>query len=172
MLAVIKVVSRVADVLAALTRWATGLCLLALLVAVSTQIIGRHVLHSTPAWAEVFASVMMAWLSLLGVAYAVRVDENMVIALLPDVLSGKARRALLVVISLTGLVFATMLLDASIEQLSLLGHSTIIGLNISTRWLFMSAPIAAGLMIIFLVERTLLALATRDGPTTGNETTL
>lgn len=172
MLTVATIVSRVADVFAAVARWAIGLCLLALVAAVTTQIVGRHLLHATPSWTEVFASLMMTWLSFLGAAYAVRLDENMAIAVLPDMLSGRARTALLVVISLAGLVFAAMLMQASAEQLSLLGSSTIIGLGISTRWLYFSAPVACGLMLLFLVERLLLALTSPNGPETGNEVQL
>jgi TRAP-type transport system small permease protein len=169
---IVLTVSRIADVVAAAARWAVGLCLLALLAAVGIQIFGRHVLHATPSWTEVFASLMMTWLSFLGAAYAVRLDENMTIAVLPEALSGWPRTALLAIISLIGMAFAYMLLIASVEQLSLLGRSTIIGLGVSTRWLYISAPIAAGIMLLFLVERLLLALVTRSGPATGNEVTL
>jgi TRAP-type C4-dicarboxylate transport system permease small subunit len=169
MLTVTAVMSRVVSVSAKVVRWAMGLCLLALLAAVSIQIFGRHVLHSTPAWSEVFASLMMTWLSFLGAAYAVRMDEHMAITVLPNFLGGRLRSALLAVISLVGLVFAVYLLRASLEQLSFLGNSTIIGLNLSTRWLFLSAPVASGLMVLFLVERLLLSVTTREGPVTGNE---
>jgi TRAP-type C4-dicarboxylate transport system permease small subunit len=167
-----SIVTRVADVVAAVARWVIGLCLFALLAAVATQIFGRHVLHATPPWTEVFASLMMTWVSFIGAAYAVRLDENMAIQLLPDALSGWSRSAILVVISLIGMAFAYMLLVAAVEQLSLLGRSTIIGLSISTRWLYLSAPIASGLMLLFLAERLLLALVTREGPETGNEVSL
>ncbi|SFJ58655.1 TRAP transporter small permease [Aerobium aerolatum] len=172
MLNVASIVTRVADVVATVARWVIGLCLFALLAAVATQIFGRHVLHSTPSWTEVFASLMMTWLSFIGAAYAVRLDENMAIAVIPEALSGWARTILLVIIGIVGMIFGYLLLDASIEQLSLLGSSTIIGLGISTQWLYLSAPIAAGLMLLFLAERMLLALVTRDGPATKNEVSL
>jgi len=167
--AVTATVTRVANVFATAARWAIGLCLLALLAAVAIQIFGRHVFHSTPAWTEVFASLMMTWLSFLGAAYAVRLDENMAITVLPDAMTGRMRTALLIVIGLVGMVFAVMLLQASIEQLTLLAGSRIIGLGVSTRWLYMSAPVALALMLLFLVERILLTLTTREGPETGNE---
>lgn len=146
-----------------------GLCLIALLTAVSIQIVGRHVFHATPAWTEVFASLMMTWLSFLGAAYAVRADEHMAITVLPSLLKGWMRSAILALISLAGLIFSVYLLRASLEQLSLLGNSTIIGLDLSTRWLFLSATASSGLMVLFLIERLLLSLTTREGPVTGNE---
>jgi TRAP-type C4-dicarboxylate transport system permease small subunit len=167
--AVTAFVSRLANVFARVTRWTIGLCLVGLLVAVSIQIFGRHVLHITPPWSEVSASLMMTWLSFLGAAYAVRLDENMAITVLPDGTSGWLRTALLVIIALVGMAFAFVMLTASMEQLTFLGGSTIIGLGISTRWLFMSAPVAFCLMILFLSERLLLALTTSQGPVTGNE---
>jgi TRAP-type C4-dicarboxylate transport system permease small subunit len=151
-----SIVVRLADLSSILLRWALGLTLAALLGAVAIQVVGRHVLHATPPWTEVFASLMMTWISFLGAAYAIRTNENMAITVLDETLRGPFRTGLGIIIALFSGWFAWLLLTAGTEQLFLVGNATIIGLPVSTVWLYLSAPVSAVFMFLFLLEGVLL----------------
>ena len=52
--------------------WTSVFGLICLIAAVSLQIFGRHVLNSTPTWAESLALLLVLYVTMLGMAVGVR----------------------------------------------------------------------------------------------------
>jgi TRAP-type transport system small permease protein len=84
-------------------------CLLAVILCVQWQVIGRYVLNDTPTWAEALAMLLVLFVTAFGLAVGVRdaghVGLESLIGLLPDVWR---RRVELLVHGLVGVFGALM----------------------------------------------------------------
>lgn len=154
-----SIIGRIAGICAILLRWFLGFGLALLLIAVIVQVGGRYLLNWTPAWAEVLSGLLLVWLTFLGAALAVRSDYNLRITLLPDKLAGIARKALVIVVAMATGAFAWVMLTAGIEQVQLTRASRILGMDLSSAWLYLSAPVSAAFMLVFLIEQVVAQIA-------------
>lgn len=150
----------VASLLARLNYWCVALGTAALLGSVTIQVVGRYFFSYTPAWSSVLAAYLLTWITLLGAAYATRAGINLSVDLVERLLPARHRALLQIVIDLSCLMFAGILLVAGIHQVSVTSALRSYGLGVSASWLYLSAPVAAALMIIFLIERLLGRLLT------------
>jgi len=68
--------------------------MVALVAAVSWQVISRYVFASPSSWTEEVARFLMIWIGLLGAAYAFRTRAHLGLDLLPKKLTGRSAETL------------------------------------------------------------------------------
>lgn len=68
--------------------------IVALVAAVSWQVISRYIFASPSSWTEEVARFLMIWVGLLGAAYAFRTGVHLGLDLLPNKLSGRSAQIL------------------------------------------------------------------------------
>jgi len=97
---------------AALARacmWTSVFGLVCLIVAVTLQIVGRHVLNSTPTWAESLALLLVLYVTMLGAAVGVRDAGHIGFESLLDALPPAGQRRLRIFIHLLVLLFGVLM---------------------------------------------------------------
>ena len=85
---------RIARVLDAVLNNVLITLMVALVAAVSWQVISRYVFASPSSWTEEVARFLMIWVGLLGAAYAFRSGVHLGFDLLPNKLSGRPAQIL------------------------------------------------------------------------------
>ena len=83
--------------------------LVCLIVAVTLQIVGRHVLNSTPTWAESLALLLVLYVTMLGAAVGVRDAGHIGFESLLDALPPAGQRRLRIFIHLLVLLFGVLM---------------------------------------------------------------
>jgi TRAP-type transport system small permease protein len=84
--------------------------LVAIIVAVATQVFGRYVLNDTPTWAEALAMVLVLYVTMLGAAVGVRdaghIGMESLLVLVPEKIRHKLELVIHALVALFGVLMA------------------------------------------------------------------
>jgi TRAP-type C4-dicarboxylate transport system permease small subunit len=155
-----QAITRILD---SILRPALVLLMIALVTAVSWQVISRYVFASPSSWTEEVARFLLIWIGVLGAAYAFRTGVHLGLDVLPQKLTGKAGEALKLFILAAVMLFSVTVLIIGGGNLvaltwELKQYSAVLGLPIS--YVYSVIPIT-GVMIC------LYALAAVSGVDVG-----
>jgi TRAP-type C4-dicarboxylate transport system permease small subunit len=143
--------------LARACMWLGIFGLVALIVAVTTQVVGRYVFNNTPTWAESLALLLVLYVTMFGTAVGVRdaghIGLESFLVLAPDHLRLKMEYLIHALVLLFGLAMA--------YNCAFLAHSVwsyrLPTLWISEGWKYVPAAMAGVLIVLFSIEH-LIAL--------------
>jgi TRAP-type C4-dicarboxylate transport system permease small subunit len=144
--------------LARACMWLGIFGLVALIVAVTTQVVGRYVFNNTPTWAESLALLLVLYVTMFGTAVGVRdaghIGLESFLVLAPDRLRLKMEYLIHALVLLFGLAMA--------YNCAFLAHSVwdyrLPTLWISEGWKYVPAAMAGVLIVLFSIEH-IIALA-------------
>lgn len=138
--------------------WVSIMGLVLLIAAVSLQIFGRHVLNSTPTWAESLSLLLVLFVTMLGAAVGVRDAGHIGFESLVELLPASARRAVQLLIHALVLLFgAIMSWNCAILAESV--HTYMIpNLGISEAWKYAPATLSGALIAVFSFEHIVALL--------------
>ncbi|EJO29530.1 TRAP transporter small permease [Achromobacter marplatensis] len=146
---------------AALARacmWTSVFGLICLIVAVTLQIVGRHVLNSTPTWAESLALLLVLYVTMLGAAVGVRDAGHIGFESLLDALPPAGQRRLRVFIHLLVLLFGVLMAwNCGVLAESVAAYK-IPNLGISNAWKYIPATLSGTLIALFSIEHIIAIL--------------
>jgi len=128
--------------------------MVALVAAVSWQVISRYVFASPSSWTEEVARFLMIWIGLLGAAYAFRTRAHLGLDLLPKKLTGRSAETLrlftlvvVVLFSVTVLIIGGGKLVALTWELR--QYSAVLGLPIA--FVYSVIPTAGLLICLYAI---------------------
>ena len=132
--------------------------IVALLSAVLYQVFGRHVLNSTPTWAESLSLLLVLYVTMMGAAVGVRdgthIGFESVLQMVPD----GPRRIMMIVVHVLVLVFGLLMIwNCAILTESVHAYK-IPNLGLSEGWKYMPATISGGLIMLFSAEHIIAVL--------------
>nr|WP_319387859.1 TRAP transporter small permease [uncultured Cohaesibacter sp.] len=160
-----KIKSNVEFALASITS-----TMLVVLVALAIwQVFTRYVLKTPALFTEELLRFSMIWMGLLGAAYAFGIKEHLSLGILPSMLSGRKRKALVLFNDLVVLFFAFFILflggmravESSMQQFSPI-------LRLPMGQVYYILPITAVLIFVLQGLNTILALTSSEEPPAGN----
>lgn len=135
--------------------------LVCLIMAVSYQIFGRHVLNDTPTWAESLSLLLVLYVTMLGAAVAVRDAGHIGFESLADLLPAAARQRLQLFVHGLVLLFGALMA----WYCGLLAESVhtykIPNLGLSEGWKYAPATLSGGLIVLFSLEHIIAILRNR-----------
>ncbi|MEF2072614.1 TRAP transporter small permease [Consotaella aegiceratis] len=132
-----------------------------LVVVVVIQVGSRYIFNNPTTWTEETARFLFIWLGLIGAAYASGGMRHLSIDLLPVLLSGIARRALLMALELMVIAFAGGVMvygGYSLAARTLQTGQVTPALNLPMGWIYFAVPIS-GAFIVFYALIHLIRLA-------------
>jgi TRAP-type C4-dicarboxylate transport system permease small subunit len=152
---------RIARVLDAVLNSVLITLMVALVAAVSWQVISRYVFASPSSWTEEVARFLMIWVGLLGAAYAFRSGVHLGFDLLPNKLSGRSAQILKIFTLGAVILFSVTILIVGGSNLVVLTwelkqYSAVLGLPIAFDYAVI--PSAGALICIYAI-----AAATDEG---------
>ncbi|SKA12617.1 TRAP transporter small permease [Consotaella salsifontis] len=136
-----------------------------LVVVVVIQVGSRYIFNNPTTWTEETARFLFIWLGLIGAAYASGGMRHLSIDLLPVLLSGVARRVLLMALELLVIGFAGAVMirgGYSLAARTLQTGQVTPALHLPMGWIYFAVPIA-GAFIVFYALMHLVRLV-QDRP--------
>ena len=142
---------KITNILDTVLKSALIILMVALVAAVSWQVISRYGFTSPSSWTEEVARFLLIWIGVLGAAWAFRTGVHLGLDVLPKKLTGKAAQSLKLFILLMVVAFAFAVLvigGGSLVMLTweLKQYSAVLGLPIA--FVYSVIPIT-GLLICF-----------------------
>lgn len=150
--------ARACAVLARLCMVLSVTGLVCLIMAVSYQIFGRHVLNRTPTWAESLSLLLVLYVTMMGAAVAVRDAGHIGFESLADLLPPAGRRRLQLFVHGLVLLFGVLMA----WYCGLLAESVhtykIPNLGLSEGWKYAPATLSGVLIVLFSIEHIIALL--------------
>jgi len=157
------------DKLYGLTKIMTFIGFVALFICVMLQIICRYVLEIPLPWSDELARYLLVWVSLLAVSIAFRNDSNIRLDFFISQCPPLIRHGVWVLFNLLTLAFLGLLVYYGIPNATIGKFTCSPGLtscfpntSISMFLPYLSVPVAAGLMIINLIDYIMHNFKTKE----------
>ncbi|WMD20116.1 TRAP transporter small permease [Achromobacter seleniivolatilans] len=144
--------------LARMCMWTSVFGLVCLIIAVTLQIVGRHVLNNTPTWAESLALLLVLYVTMLGAAVGVRDAGHIGFESLQDALPATAQRRLRIFIHLLVLLFGVLMAWNCAMLAESVAAYKIPNLGISNAWKYIPATLSGTLIALFSIEHIIAIL--------------
>jgi TRAP-type C4-dicarboxylate transport system permease small subunit len=143
-------------------RLVSVLCLVALMVVLAGNIVGRYTGTLPMPWFDEIVAALFAWMVFIGAAALWREREHFAIDLVPVMADGTvAGRPLRMLISLLGLIFALVLTwYGSIYALKTTATTPI--LSFPQAWVYACVPVAGAVMVIYALRDFILSTQTSN----------
>lgn len=153
---------RTSDALNRIAIILAAACVLAMFGVVFLQVIARYVFASPPFWTEELGRWLMVWAALLGASVAFKFHADPSLVVIPRTNSAR-RRLQLVARMVAAWLFLAPVIYFSVPYVERQFGRLSEGLEVSTAWLALSLPVAAGL-ICFHAFAELVRLLITDLP--------
>ena len=133
-----------------------GISLVVITLIIPWGVFTRFVLNSASSWPEPLAILLMIWLSFLSAIVCYREHLHIGVGMIPDMLEGRARQALGVVVELCMLVTNLFLLWFGVKLCMATWYQTIAEFPImSVGVSYLPVPIGGAITSVFVIERFL-----------------
>lgn len=126
------------------------------------SVIWRYVLNNSIIWAEELIRYMFIWLFFLAMPEVTRCGAHLALDLLPNKLTGNARKALLVAIEVLCIVFdiVIMIYGSKIAAINMAQRTA--SLRIPYGYVYAAIPVGAAIMLVFSARRIVLILEGKE----------
>lgn len=135
---------------------AAALLLAGVLLIAGARVAGRYLLGESLPWSEELTRLLFVWLVLIGASRA----NHMRIDFIPDLLRGRARRCLELVVAALSVGLLGLLVWKAFGLIKLTTYDRYTALDLSLQYLYWSLIVGGGLWI----ATTLLALLDPERP--------
>ena len=150
--------TRLCDGLSQASLMVAVLLLIAVVLCVQWQVVGRYLLNDTPTWAEALALLMVLYLTALSVAVGVREASHIGLESLVGLLPPAWRRRVELLIHALVAVFGGFMVHAGWLWTTLKWNERMPMLGIPEGMEFLPLLIAGALIVLFSVEHIIALL--------------
>jgi TRAP-type transport system small permease protein len=141
-----------------------ALLFLALFLVTMLNIVLRNVGGVAWMWIPAFSRLTFVWIVFLGLALAYRRGDHLVVDVLLARLRGRARRAATLLIHAALIPFALMLLVYGRDVAAVRMRVRFDTWHWPTGWAYAAVPVAAAILLAFVVERLVITWQERSKP--------
>jgi len=117
-------------------------------ILIILQVISRFVINFPLTWSEELSRYLMIYIVFLGAGLAMRHNNLISIELLPELLSGNKRRAVIILVMIISIIFFAILFKQGIDILSMVKMQSSPGLQLSMSIPYASIPIGSFVLAI------------------------
>jgi TRAP-type transport system small permease protein len=147
------------DVLAKIAEFVMVTLMVAMVSLVTYQVFQRYVLEYTPPWSEELAVYLMIWFGIIGIPVGVRLNAHMSLHYFADKMPKGVQKVstFITYLMMLGYVGVLAYQGAQMVMLTMPQLSPAMGLPVGL--VYLSLPVAAVLMGIFILEKMVNAIA-------------
>ncbi len=151
------------DALIEAVRWSAMAALFTLVVLVVAAVVVRYfgILGGSLHWVDEASRFIMVWIAMLGSVVALDRGAHLAVALVPDALGPRGRRAVLLVANLLSIAFTVVLAWKGWELSQRTMRQVSPSLGLPMGYVYLAIPVAAALMTVQLAAYTLLRRESR-----------
>ena len=128
--------------------WLLAALLAAMTVLIAWQVFARYVAGDSLTFSEEVARFLMVWLTMLGAAYALRQGGLPAMQLLPDLLSGRGRLAVVTAAHLVSVAFYTVLVIHGWEISRAVAYQSAPATGLSMMWPMLALSAGGALALV------------------------
>lgn len=141
-------------VMVALMLWMT--------FALSVQVLFRYAFHKGFVWTDESARYCMIWMVFIGATEILLNDDHIKVTVIEDLLHGTAKKVLVLIQDIAGLVFSFIMAVYSFPQVKLASKALSSNMNINMGIVYAIFPVVTILMVLAYVFRIILLFAKKD----------
>jgi C4-dicarboxylate transporter DctQ subunit len=135
-------------------RWTIIGLMFLMTVIVFAQIFFRYVFNIPLGWSEELARFAFVWVSFIGASALMRVREHINVTVFIDIMPSRLKAACVLTANLCAMICVYFFLIGGIELTQNEWRQLAPALQIPMGWVYISIPIAASLMGIWIVLQT------------------
>lgn len=148
-----------------LERWCLALLMGGMATMIVIQVVLRYIFQNSLVWSEELVRWLFIWSIWVGIAYAFKTRQHIRITALADILQGRKRLALEIVLQIVIAVFFLWCAwlgwkqansPSILRQASVAMHWPFTGKAVGTAWLYLSLPVGA-LLSVFRLGQNIAA---------------
>ena len=143
---------RINDVSIRLCSYAVIVLMISITAVVCAGVFWRYILNDALSWTEETAKFLMVWMVFAGAPIALRQGGHASIDILPNMLPGRLRQGLFVLVYLMIIGFLAVLIDQGIAFALQAKSQTTATTNISMLYIFSAMPIGGVIMLLVGLE--------------------
>ena len=134
-------------------EFACALLVMAMVVLLFTQVVGRYLFANPPVWTEELARAVFLYVTFIGGAIAVPRLAHLRIDGLLLKMPPNARSLLQLMLILLGVIFLGVVIYQSVILLGRLAHQPMTTVPLSKAWMFAAVPVGCTLMLAYELSR-------------------
>jgi TRAP-type C4-dicarboxylate transport system permease small subunit len=142
------------------TRILCSIFLLSSVLVIFYQVFTRYILGFSLAWTEEYARYANVWMTFLGIGLITRTREHIRLDFFDYVLGWKGRYGILVLDTLSSIIFYGVLGYEGAKMLSVTHRQIAPGLQISLTYVYVAIPIGCAVVVVFAIEHLLRKAST------------
>ncbi len=153
-----SVLSAVTDKLSKLLKYITFIMLAVMVLIITAQVFFRYVVGTSLSWSEEMARFMFVWIIMLGAANGVKESYHVVITALTNRLPSGLQKVLNIFNYILILGIGICMIYFGMQMaMKASGHLSA-AMRVSTLWQYIPVPISGAAIVIFSIEKILLAV--------------
>jgi TRAP-type transport system small permease protein len=117
-------------------------------ILIILQVISRFVINFPLTWSEELSRYLMIYIVFLGAGLAMRHNNLISIELLPELLSGRKRKVVIILVMIISILFFAILFKQGIDMLGMVKMQSSPGLQLSMSIPYASIPIGSFVLAI------------------------
>lgn len=133
-----------------------ALLMFLMVVTVTAQVVSRYVFGNPFTWTEELGRYTFVWLSMLGMAVAIKHGSHIALDILVKKLGGLYKKALLALNHTIILAFAVLLTYSGIKIVELGARQSSPSLGIPMEYVYLVIPISGILMLYFVLNEIIM----------------
>ena len=144
---------RFLDVVSAVVKWAMLMMASVIFVVICITVFTRYMLNLVPSWSEEIPRYMLVWITYLGAALCVRLQEHISLDVFFALLPVRIQRAGSLLLNLmVGAVGAIMVMYG-VDLVRQFGDDLMESIPVTNFWLYLAMPVSGLLIILFVVQK-------------------
>lgn len=148
----LKTIEKINDVLDKIAYWVLVIMMATMTTICFAQVVGRGLLHFSPAWMEESCRFLLIWCSFLGAAVMLRKSGHACVSVLINTFPFQIKRYIAAIVDVTMVIFFGVLTYQSAILVERYGYRLAETMNLSMSFVFLTFPVSFGLMMLYSIE--------------------
>jgi len=143
---------RLLDIVSAIAKWVMLALASGIFVVICMAVFTRYVLNVVPSWSEEVPRYMLVWITYLGAALCVRLQEHISLDIFFNLMPVRARRLGHLVLNLMVGAVGVIMVVYGLDLVRQFGDDLMESIPVKNVWLYLSMPISGSLIVLYVIR--------------------
>ena len=143
---------RLLDIVSAVAKWVMLALASGIFVVICMAVFTRYVLNVVPSWSEEVPRYMLVWITYLGAALCVRLQEHISLDIFFNLMPVRARRLGHLVLNLMVGAVGVIMVVYGLDLVRQFGDDLMESIPVKNVWLYLSMPISGSLIVLYVIR--------------------
>jgi TRAP-type C4-dicarboxylate transport system permease small subunit len=143
---------RFLDIVSAVVKWVMLAMASVIFVVICMTVFTRYLLNLVPSWSEEIPRYMLVWITYLGAALCVRLQEHISLDVFFKLLPARVRKFGHLVLNLMVGVVGVIMVVYGLGLVRQFGEDLMESIPVTNFWLYLAMPTSGLLIILYVIE--------------------